>query len=191
MGDDWDIKLIVHPLCHLQPCCPFRWPSWRLHQPSVSRSLFLRVLSRQKPARMSTIEVVPLSSGSAKLGVYTREHCPPHATCREIAGQWVVRIWFSFSYATAIGVHSVIASKNHPGNRAINELVAAVRRNLPECRRLWWTYQQNNPLIQAQGACCLNNSLYRSWTVRDATYDPGTRQTTLRFTNGQTLPVPM
>jgi hypothetical protein len=157
----------------------------------AARSLFLRVRSRRKRARMSTIEVVSLSGGSAKLGIYTREHCPPHATCREIAGQWVVRIWFSFSNAAAIGLLSVIPSKNHPGQNVINELAAAVRRNLPECRRLWWTHQQNNPLIQARGACCLNNSLYRSWTVRDSTYDPGTRLTTLRFTNGQTLPVQM
>jgi hypothetical protein len=155
------------------------------------RSLFLRERSRRKRARMSTIEVVSFSGGSAKLGVYTREHCPPHATCRETAGQWVVRIWFSFSYATAIGLLSVIPSKSSPRPDIINQLVAAVQRHLPECRRLWWDYQQHNPLIQAQGACCLHNSLYRSWTVKDATYDPGTRQTTLRFTNGQTLPVPM
>jgi hypothetical protein len=157
----------------------------------VQRPLFLRVLSRQKPARMSTIEVVQLSGASAKLGVQTREHCPPHATCREIAGQWVVRIWFSFTNAAAIGLLSVIPSKNHPGNHVVNELAAAVQRNLPECRRRWWMYQRNNPLIQAEGACCLNNSLYRSWTVRDAIYDPGTRQTTLRFTTGQTLLLPM
>lgn len=140
---------------------------------------------------MSTIEVVQLSGASAKLGVYTRDHCPPHATCREIAGQWVVRISFSFTKATAVGLLSVIPSKNHPGNHVMNQLAAAVQRNLPECRYRWWTYQQHNPLIQAGGACCLNNSLYRSWTVKEATYDPGTRKTTLRFTNGQTLPLQM
>jgi hypothetical protein len=182
--------VIVRRLCNLQPCCPFWWPSWRLHQPSSAFTIFAGA-EQTKSARMSTIAVVPLSGVSAKLVVHTREHCPPHATCREIAGHWVVRIWFSFSRPTAIGLYSIIPSKNHPGSRVVNELVAAVRQHLPECRRLWWTYQQNNPRTQVQGACCLNNSLYQSWTVRDATYDPGTCQTTLRFTNGQTLDVQM
>jgi hypothetical protein len=153
----------------------------------TARSLFFRVRSIRKPVRMSTIEVVPFSRGSAKLGVYTREHCPPHATCRDVAGQWVVRIPFSFTDPTALGLLSVIPSKSRPGQRVISELESAVRRNLHECRRLWWTYQKGNPLIQTQGACCLNNSAYGSRTVRDATYYPGTDETLLRFTGGQTL----
>jgi hypothetical protein len=120
---------------------------------------------------MSTIEVVPLPGGSAKLGIYTREHCPPHATCRDTAGQWVVRISFSFTDQTAVGLLSVIPTKRNPG--------------------VWWTYRQNNPLTQAEGACCLNNTAYGKWTVRGATYDPGAYQTRLQFTDGQTLLLPM
>src|SRR5580700_7770348 len=108
---------------------------------------------------------------------------PP--SCDMPRSSWTV------AHATAIGLLSVIPSKNRPRSQLINELAAAVLRNLPECRRLWWIYQQNNPLVQTRGACCLNNSLYRSWIVKDAAYDPGTHQTTLRFTNGQTLPLQM
>jgi hypothetical protein len=158
---------------------------------TAARPLFLRVRGRQKRSRMSTIEVVPLPGGSAKLGVYTREHCPPHATCRDTAGQWVVRISFSFTDQTAVGLLSVIPTKSSPGARVVNNLVSAVQRNLRECRRLWWTYRQNNPLTQAEGACCLNNTAYGKWTVRSATYDPGACQTRLQFTDGQTLLLPM
>jgi hypothetical protein len=140
---------------------------------------------------MSTIEVVALSGGSARLGVYTREHCPPHATCRDTAGQWVVRISFSFVDPTALALLSIIPQQNNPGHRTTNDLVDAVRRNLGECRRLWWTYQQTNPLLHAEGACSLNNTRYGSKTVTTATYDPGTNSTRLRFSDGMTMMLPM
>jgi hypothetical protein len=136
---------------------------------------------------MSTIEEVPLPGGAAKLSIQTREHCPPHATCRDIGKQWVVRISFSFADPTWVGILDVLPPKNSPGSAAINVLAAAVQKNLPECRRLWWTYQHNNPLIQAEGACCLNNKPYGSRTVRSASYDPRTRQTRLVFTTGQSM----
>jgi hypothetical protein len=136
---------------------------------------------------MSTIELVAMSGGSAKLGVYTRDHCPPHATCRETTGEWVVRISFSFADPTAVGLLSVIPSKSSPGSRVINELASAVRRNLQECRRLWWTYRQNNPSARAEGACCLNNTAYGRRTIAKATYDPRTNQTRLLFTDGVVL----
>ena len=158
---------------------------------TTARSLSFQVRNRRKRSRMSTVEVVALSGGSAKLGVYTRDHCPPHATCRETTGEWVVRIWFSFTDSTAVGLLSVIPSKSSPGHRVINELALAVRRNLQECRRLWWTYRHNNPSAHAEGACCLNNTGYGRRTVRDATYDPRTCRTRLRFTDGQTLLLPM
>jgi hypothetical protein len=102
-----------------------------------------------------------------------------------------VRISFSFADPTAIGLLSVIPTKSSPGSRVVNILVSAVQRNLRECVRLWWTYRQHNPLAQAEGACCLNNTAYGKWTVRDSTYDPRNYQTRLRFTDGQTLLVPM
>jgi hypothetical protein len=102
-----------------------------------------------------------------------------------------VRISFSFTDQAAVGLFSVIRTKSSPGARVVNILVSAVQRNLRECRRLWWTYRQNNPLTQAEGACCLNNTAYGKWTVRGATYDPGAYQTRLQFTDGQTLLLPM
>jgi hypothetical protein len=132
---------------------------------------------------MATIEVVPFSGGSAKLGVYTLEHCPPHATCRDVARQWVVRLTFTFVDRT-IGLLSIHPPQNSPGLRVINELASAVLQNLPECRRLWWTYQQNNPLIQAQGALCLNNTTFQGGTIVEASYDPGSCQTRMRFRDG-------
>ena len=140
---------------------------------------------------MSTIEVVTLPGGSAKISIQTREHCPPHATCRDTGGQWIVRISFSFAYPTAVGLVDVMPPQNNPGIAAINALVAAVEQKLHECRHLWWTYQRNNPLIQAEGTCCLNNSPYGSWTVRSASYDPVARETRLVSTTGQTLILPM
>jgi hypothetical protein len=139
--------------------------------------------SKRKRSRMSTIEVVTLPRGSAKLGVYSREHCPPHATCRDVAGQWVVRISFSFVDAT-IGLLSINPPRNSPGFRAINDLANAVQQNLPECRRLWWTYQQNNPLIQTEGPCCLNNAVFEGGVVLTATYDHATSSTLVLFSDG-------
>jgi hypothetical protein len=134
---------------------------------------------------------VPLPGGAAKLCIQTREHCPPHATCRDTGGRWVVRISFSFAYSTLVGLIDVMPPQNNPGPAAINALVAAVEQNLHECRRLWWTYQRNNPLIRTEGACCLNNSTYGSWTVRSASYDPVTCETRLVSTTGQVLILPM
>src|ERR1700730_10049343 len=104
--------------------------------------------------RMSTIEVVTLPGGSAKISIQTREHCPPHATCRDTAGQWVVRISFSFTDQTAVGPLSVIPTKRNPGARVVNILMSAAQRNLRACGRLWGAHLQNNPLAQAEGACC-------------------------------------
>jgi hypothetical protein len=135
--------------------------------------------------------VVALSGGSARVGVFSRDHCPPHATCRDTAGQWVVRISFSFVNPTAVALLSVIPRRNSPGFRTINELAEAVRRNLRECRSLWWTYQQNNPLLRAEGACCLNNTRYAGKIVADALYDPGTMSTQLTFSDGTIITLPM
>jgi hypothetical protein len=90
-----------------------------------------------------------------------------------------------------VGILDVMPPQNNPGAAAINALAAAVEQNLHECRRLWWIYQRNNPLIQTEGACCLNNSAYGSWTVRSASYDPVARETRLVLTTGQTLILPM
>jgi hypothetical protein len=132
---------------------------------------------------MSTIEVVTLHRGSAKLGVYSKEHCPPHATCRELSGDWTVRITFSFADAS-IGLLSVHTRRQVPTTRAINELATAVQRNLSECRRRWWEFQQNNPALQAEGPCCLNNTVVAGGLVTAATYDPGTCCTRMRFADG-------
>ena len=102
-----------------------------------------------------------------------------------------MRISFSYADPIAIGILDVMPPKNNPGLAVINALASAVQQNLHECRRLWWDYQRNNPLIKTEGACCLNNSRYGSWTVRNATYDPRTRETLLAFTTGQTLILPM
>src|SRR5690242_7073249 len=104
---------------------------------------------------------------------------------------WVVRISFSFADPTAVGLLSVIPQQSSPGLRNVNNLVDAVRRNLSECRRLWWLYQQNNPQLRTEGARCLNNMRYGGKTVVDATYDPGIRTTRLQFAGGTTMILPM
>src|SRR5882757_519297 len=91
---------------------------------------FWRVRNKPKWSKMSTIEVVSLPSGSAKLGVYTKEHCPPHATCRELTGDWIVRITFSFADASTslLGIH---VRRQRPTASIIHELAAATLKNLP------------------------------------------------------------
>jgi hypothetical protein len=146
---------------------------------------------------MATIEIVPIPGGSARVGVLTRDHCPPHATCRDAAGQWTARFQFSFIDSAFVGLLDIIPQQSSPGSKAIHDLEAAVRRNLPECRRLWWNYQRNNPQIQTHGACCLNNVKFGGYgsnpirTIDDAEYDPGTLRTRLRFTDGTTLSLPL
>ena|SRR5438067_10231138 len=137
---------------------------------------------------MSTVEVVQVAGGSARLGIYSRDHCPPHATCRDVAQRWVVRITFSFLDAQ-VGVLSVVPPQNSPGVGVINDLADAVLRNLPECRRLWWDYRRTNPAAQADGPCCLNNQLRSGTIISDATYDPATCRTNMRLADGTTVGV--
>lgn len=129
---------------------------------------------------MSTIEVVAFAGGAAKMGVYARDHCPPHATFREQTGQWVVRIAFSFRDA-GIALMNVIPPRNRPNSAVINELAQAVLRNLPQCRHLWWTYQQSNSLTQAEGPCCLNNQQHVGAKIVRASYDPTKCETRLEL----------
>ena len=84
---------------------------------------------------MGKIMAVPLPGGTANVPIQTREHCPPHATCRDLGGRWVVRIFFSFADPTAVGLIDVIPAQNNPGLATINTLVRAVEQNLRECRR--------------------------------------------------------
>jgi hypothetical protein len=135
---------------------------------------------------MSTVEVVTVTGGSAKLSVYSRDHCPPHATCRDSAGRWEARLTFSF-LDTAVVLMSLVPLKNHPGNRVVNELAQAVQSNLTECRRRWWEYQKGNPASQAEGPCCLNNQLISGATVLSADYDPATQSTRVCFSDGTTV----
>jgi hypothetical protein len=132
---------------------------------------------------MSTIAVVAFPGGSARMGVYTRDHCPPHATFRDQTGRWIIRISFSF-LDPGVGLMSIIPPQNRPGAAVINELAQAVQRSLPECRRYWWTYQQNNPLTQTEGACCLNKQQRSGGVIVDASYDPATCQTRIAFADG-------
>jgi hypothetical protein len=133
---------------------------------------------------MTTIEIVNVAGASAKLAIYSRDHCPPHATCRDSARQWTVRIGFSF-LDNVVRLMSVLPPQNNPGSRTINELAQAVQRNLEACRLLWWGYQQNTQ--QAAGPCCLNNQIVRGGTVIDAIYDPVTTRVRLRYSDGTTV----
>lgn len=129
---------------------------------------------------MSTIEVVAFPGGAAKMGTHTRDHCPPHATFREQTGEWVIRIAFSFRDA-GVALMSIIPAKNRPSAAIVNELAQAVLRNLSECRRLWWGYQQNNPLTQAEGPCCLNNQQHAGAIIVKASYDPRKSETRIEL----------
>jgi hypothetical protein len=132
---------------------------------------------------MSRVEVVAVPRGSAVLGIYTRDHCPPHATCRDTSRQWTIRITFSF-LDTIIGLLSVHPAQNNPGTAVIHELERAVHRNLSECRRLWWAYQQNTQ--EPAGPCCLKNQTVGGSVVLDAVYDPATSRLRLRSSDGFT-----
>jgi hypothetical protein len=80
----------------------------------------------------------------------------------------VVRITFSFVDGD-VGLLGIIPPQNNPGARVINDLADTVRQDLPTCRRLWWTYQQNNPAAgrgcvlseqyDLSGSCCGGGSL--------------------------------
>ena len=124
---------------------------------------------------MSKIEVVAFSGGSARMAIFARDHCPPHTTFLDLAGQWTIRIAFSFR-DSGIALMSIIPSKNRPTAGVINELAHATQRNLPECRRIWWGYQQHNPQAQAEGACCLNNQQHAGATIVSASYYPSTSE---------------
>jgi hypothetical protein len=137
---------------------------------------------------MSMIEVVAFAGGSAKMGIYSRDHCPPHATLRDQAGRWTIRITFSFLDPN-VGLMSIIPPQNSPGLAVINELAQAVQQRLPDCRRLWWTYQQHNPLTQTEGACCLNNQPRSGSVIVGATYDPAVPETRITFVDGGVITV--
>jgi hypothetical protein len=132
---------------------------------------------------MSRIEVVTVPGGSVALGVYTRDHCPPHATCRDVSRQWTIRLTFSFLDAS-IGLLSVHPVQNNPGSAVIRDLERAVHRNLSECRNLWWAYQQNTR--EPAGPCCLKNQVVAGSVVLDAAYDPATNRLRLRSSDGLT-----
>jgi hypothetical protein len=84
---------------------------------------------------------------------------------------------------------SILPPQNSPGAAVINELAQAVQRNLQECRRLWWTYQQNNPLTQTEGACCLNNQPRAGSVIVDAAYDPTVCRTRIILAGGGVITV--
>jgi hypothetical protein len=132
---------------------------------------------------MSTIETVGVTGGSARLAIFSRDHCPPHVTCIDKGQRWTVRITFSFLDGD-VEILSIHPSQNSPGAAVINELAYAVQRNLPECRRLWWTYQRQNPANQAKGPCCLLNQIRAGSVIVDAAYDPATCTTSIRFADG-------
>jgi hypothetical protein len=127
--------------------------------------------------------VVAVPGGSAFLGIYTRDHCPPHATCRDVSHQWTIRITFTF-LDSRIGLLSVYPAQNHPGATVIRELERAVHRNLSQCRNLWWTYQQNTR--EPAGPCCLKNQTVGGSIVLDAVYEPATSRLRLRSSDGFT-----
>ena len=152
--------------------------AFALHSDSVPARVVVR--EGHSLPTMSTIEVVAFSGGTAKMGIFTRDHCPPHVTLREQTGQWVVRIAFSFRNDN-VALLSIIPPKNRPTAAIINELAQAVQRNLPECRRLWWSYQRGNPLSRAEGPCCLNNQQHAGATIVTASYDPAKRETRIEL----------
>jgi len=99
-----------------------------------------------------------------------------------------VRITFSFLDG-GVGILSIVPPQNAPGVSVINDLAYAVQRNLPECRRLWWMYQLQNPENQAAGPCCLLNQTRAGSLIVDATYDPATCMTSIRFEDGSAMKV--
>jgi hypothetical protein len=138
---------------------------------------------------VSTVAVVSVPGGTAKLGIYSRDHCPPHATFRDQANTWVVRIAFSFLDST-ISLLSILPFNNAPSAQVINTLAQALtEENLSECRRLWWMFQRDNPSNRTAGPCCLNGQLFGSSVILNATYDPTARRTRLEFVDGSVIDV--
>lgn len=68
------------------------------------------------------------------MGVYTRDHCPPHATCRDNAGNWVARTESSF-LDDVVSLMDILPIHNAPSKRATDALENLVAGRLPACRK--------------------------------------------------------
>ena len=139
---------------------------------------------------MSTIDHISFSGGSAKVGIWTRDHCPPHATVREDTREWTMKIEFSFADAY-VGLHSIRTIKSAPSADAIDTAIDTVRGNRRAYRTRWWNYQRQNPANDKQGGpCCLNNQITQRGAIATATYDPTRDERTLRFKDGTSITEP-
>jgi hypothetical protein len=133
---------------------------------------------------MATIDRVWISGvGDVRVGIFVHDHCDPHATCRDQNRQWTVRINFSF-INDVVSLKDIMPPNAQVPNHALRRLKVTVEGNLAGYRSAWWKNQSGNPTSQSQGACCLNNKMFRGCHVTLATFDLATRKTTVALSDG-------
>jgi hypothetical protein len=133
---------------------------------------------------MATIDKLWIHSvGNISIGIFTLEHCDPHATCRAKNGLWTIRIDFSF-IDDDVSLRDVIPAAAQVAAFVVGQLLEAVRKNLADYRALWWQYQKANPASQPRGACCLNNRMIQGRIVTSATFNPADSKTTVALADG-------
>jgi hypothetical protein len=125
--------------------------------------------------------------GSVHVGIWAKDHCPPHATAKDPGG-WTMRIEFSFADGN-VDLLDILPTHSAPTVTVVDNVIDAVRQNLPAYRTMWWNYQQNNPVNLRQGGpCCLDNkTLPTGELVLSATYHPALDEVTLRYTDGTSV----
>jgi hypothetical protein len=139
---------------------------------------------------MSTVDNITFGGGTAKVGIWAKEHCPPHATVRENTNEWTMKITFSFADGD-VALWKIRPTKSIPAADTINAAIDAVRNKRREYRNLWWLYQEHNLSNRRQGGpCCLNNKTVPRGEILSATYDPAKNERTFRFKDGTAITEP-
>jgi len=139
---------------------------------------------------MATIDTTNIAGvGTVTIGVFTLDHCPPHATCRDGNRRWTVRINFSFIHNT-VSLRDIIPPWAAPPADAVAQMENLVASNLRAYQEMWWNYQQRNPSGNTIGACCLDNQALGGGVVQSATFDPATGTTVVALSNGVTHILP-
>jgi hypothetical protein len=168
----------------------FTWGDTEVRRNGSAESIAVSYREQKFLCAMSTIDRITFSGGTAKVGIWAREHCPPHATVRETTDEWTMKIEFSFINEN-VDLWKIRALKSLPAADAVNAAIDAVRNKRREYRTLWWKYQEHNVANRRQGGpCCLNNKTIPRGEVASATYDPTKNERTLHFKDGTSITEP-
>jgi len=133
-----------------------------------------------RPSMGRVCELQVSGAGQVIIWVNSRDHCGPHAHCRDQARTWEGRIYFSFISNNVVSFDCL--SKKDPGQAVFAEILKQIPGRLSPLRREWWRCNSNGT------GCCLANTMQDDATgrprrVATALYDPATNTTELTFTN--------